>query len=172
MPVINFKAKLFKPGADEKVGSGILLTLPKDASATLPSKGMTMVKGTMNGASFQAVLEPDGNGSHWFKVDEALRKAAKISVGDTAALEIEPSKDWPEPKVPTDLKKALAAEAKAHKVWVDITPMARWDWIRWVGATKVIKTRERRVKVATSKLRSGMRRPCCFDRTQCTLTEA
>jgi hypothetical protein len=35
-----------------------------------------MVKGTINGFSFQTALESDGKGSHWFRVDYALSKAA------------------------------------------------------------------------------------------------
>ena len=61
---IRFSAKLFRPKATEKIGSWTLLTLPKNASAKLPSRGMTMVEGTINGFRFQAALEPDGKGSH------------------------------------------------------------------------------------------------------------
>ena len=102
------EATLFEPDTTEKVGSGILLTLPQDISATLPTRGMTLVEGTINGAPFQAVLEPDGRGSHWFKVSETLRAAANVDVGDTVTLEIAPTKDWPEPNVPQDLQRALA----------------------------------------------------------------
>ena len=133
---------------------------------------MTLVKGTINGAPFQAVLEPDGKGSHWFKVSEAIRAAANADVGATVTLELEPTKDWPEPKVPTDLAQALAAEPAAQALWLTITPLARWDWIRWIGATRHPHTRQRRVAVAIDKLTAGKRRPCCFDRTQCTLTDA
>ena len=56
----KFEATLFEPDPTEKIGSGILLTLPKDVSSNLPSRGMILVKGTINGAPFQAVLEPDG----------------------------------------------------------------------------------------------------------------
>lgn len=168
----TFDATLFQPDPTEKIGAGILLTVPKDVSATLPSRGMILVKGTINGAPFQAVLEPDGKGSHWFKVSDALRAAANADVGDTVTLEIEPTKDWPEPKVPTDLAQALAAAPSAQALWLDITPLARWDWIRWIGATRNPQTRQRRVDVAIDKLTSGKRRPCCFDRNQCTLTDA
>ncbi len=167
-----FEAILWYPDPTEKIGSGILLTVPKEVSAKLPTRGMTLVKGTINGAPFQAVLEPDGQGSHWFKVSEAIREAAKADVGDTVALEIEPTKDWPEPRVPTDLAQALAADPSAQALWREITPMARWDWIRWIGATRNPETRQRRVDVAIDKLNNGKRRPCCFDRNQCTLTDA
>ena len=168
----RFEGTLFTPDPIEKIGSGVLLTLPKDVSANLPTRGMTVVKGTINGAPFQAVLEPDGQGSHWFQVSDALRAAANADVGDKVTLEIEPTTDWPEPTVPADLAHALAAEPSAQALWREITPLARWDWIRWIGATRNPHTRQRRVAVALDKLTSGKRRPCCFDRNQCTLTDA
>jgi hypothetical protein len=167
-----FEATLFQPGTTETFGPGILLALPKDVSANLPTRGMTLVEGTINGAPFQAVLEPDGRGSHWFKVSDALRAAANADVGDTVTLEIAPTTDWPQPQVPQDLQQALAVSPEAEVLWEDITPMARWDWIRWIGATRSPQTRRRRVAVAIDKLTAGKRRPCCFDRTQCTLTDA
>lgn len=172
MSTIRFKATLFRSDATEKTGSDVLLTLPKSASEKLPSRGMTMVKGTINGFHFQAALEPDGKGSHWFKVNKTIREAARADVGDTLTLEIEPTKEWPEPKVPADLKNALAADPQAHTLWMDITPMARWDWIRWVSSAKQLETRSRRIENACAMLKAGKRRPCCFNRTQCTLTDA
>jgi hypothetical protein len=130
MSAIRFRAKMFK------VGSWHLLGLPESASAKLPSRGMTMVEGTINGFRFQAALEPDGKGSHWFRIDKTMREAAGAKAGDTVTLAIEPTRDWPEPKVPADLKSALTADPQAHILWMDITPMARWDWIRWIGSTK------------------------------------
>ena len=46
--------------------------------------------------------------------------------------------------------------------------MARWEWVRWVNATKNPETRQRRVEVSISKLGSGKRRPCCFNLAACT----
>lgn len=168
----TFEATLFESDAIEAIGSEILLALPKAVSANLPSRGMTPIEGTINDTPFQAMLEPDGHGSHWFNVTEALRAAAKVDVGDTVILAIAPARDWPEPRVPADLAHALAAAPTAQALWLGITPLARWDWIRWVGATRSPQTRQRRVAVAIDKLTSGKRRPCCFDRSQCTLTDA
>lgn len=168
----KFEATLFEPDPIEKIGRGILLALPKDVSAKLPTRGMTLVGGTINGIPFRAVLEPDGKGSHWFRVDGALRAAANADVGDIVTLEIASTTDWPEPTVPADLADTLAVKPSAQALWRAITPMARWDWIRWIGATRHPHTRQRRVDVAIDKLTAGKRRPCCFDRNQCTLTDA
>jgi hypothetical protein len=162
MSTIRFEAKLFK------LVSLTILPLPRNASAKLPSRGMVMVEGKINDFSFQAALEPDGKGSHWLKVEKAMREGAKADEGDTVMVEIEPIKEWPEPKVPTDLKKALTDAPNAHATWKDITPMARWDWIRWIGSTKNSETRKKRIGVALSKMNAGNRRPCCFNRSTCT----
>jgi len=127
------------------------------------------VQGTIDGHEFQTVLEPDGCSGHWMRVDEKLQRTASISAGDTAALEIEPTRDWPEPDVPQDLETALVtAPQKIQDLWNDITPMARWEWVRWVNATKNPDTRRRRVEVSISKIDSGKRRPCCFNLAACT----
>ncbi len=165
MSTIHFEAKL------SKIGEWTLLRLPESASMMLPSRGMVMVEGTINGFRFQRELEPDGTGSHWLRIDESMQKGAKAKVGESAVLAIEPTKEWPEPKVPEDLKTAFAATPQAHTLWMDITPMARWDWIRWIGATKNPETRKKRINVAFSKLKQGDRRPCCFSRTECTVPD-
>jgi hypothetical protein len=43
---IRFSAELLRPKAAEETESWTLLTLPRNASAELPSRGMTMVEGT------------------------------------------------------------------------------------------------------------------------------
>ena len=162
---IRFSAKLFRPAATAKAGSCTFLTLPKSASAKLPSRGMTAVEGTINGFPFRATLEPDGQKSHWLKVDRKMRDAAGADAGDVVTLEIAPAREEPEPRVPADLRKALAAAPKARALWSDITPIARRDWIHWIVSAKQPETRTRRIKNACSMLAAGKRRVCCFDRS-------
>jgi hypothetical protein len=163
--LIRFKAKLFRPAESEKAGSWTFLVLPKNASAKLPSRGMTAIEGTINGFPFQAALEPDGQKSHWLKVDRKLSKSAGAGAGDIVTLEIAPAGKETEPEVPTDLRKALAVAPKARALWSDITPNARRDWIHWITSAKQPETRTRRVKNACSMLAAGKRRVCCFDRS-------
>ena len=163
---IRFKAKLFRPAKSEKTGSWTFLTLPPNASAELPSRGMTAIEDTINGFPFQATLEPDGQKSHWLKVDRKLCEAAGAEAGDTVTLEIAPAVEEPEPTMPADLRKALATAApKARALWTDITRNARRDWIHWIASAKQPETRTRRIKNACSMLAAGKRRVCCFDRS-------
>jgi hypothetical protein len=162
---IRFSATLFRPAATAKAVSWTFLTLPKEASAKLPSRGQTTVEGTLNGRPLRATLEPDGQGSHWLKVDRKMREAAGAEAGDVVTLEITPVAEEPEPKVPADLRKALAAAPKARELWSDITPIARRDWIHWIVSAKQAETRARRIANACDMLAKGKRRPCCFDRS-------
>ena len=145
------------------IGSWTVLRLPQAASKKLPSRGMSMVEGTINGSHFQSPLEPDGKGSHWFKIENGM----KAKAGETATLEIEPMEEWPETKIPADLRKALAGAPESLEVWNKSTPIAHWDWIRWVGMSKNPDTRKKHIVVALSKLEHGERRPCCFSRSVC-----
>ena len=163
---IRFNAKLLRPAESEKAGSWMFLILPKNASAKLPSRGMTAIEGTINGFFFQAVLEPDGQKSHWLKVDQKLSEGAGADAGDVVTLEIAPAAKEPESELPADLRKALAAAApEARALWSDITPIARRDWIHWITSAKQSETRVRRIKNACSMLAAGKRRVCCFDRS-------
>ena len=142
------------------------LILPKNASAKLPSRGIAAIEGRMNGLPFEATLQPDGQKGHWLKIEKKLQKRAGAAVGDEVTLEIAPSTKPPEPKMPADLRKALAAvDPKARALWSDITSAARADWIHWITSAKQEETRARRIKNACSMLAAGKRRVCCFDRS-------
>ena len=143
---IRFKAKLLRPAESEKAGSWTFLILPKNASAKLPSRGMTPIEGTINGVSFQAMLEPDGQKSHWLKVDRKLSEAAGADAGDIVDARDRAGAKGTGTEVPADLRKALAAAApKARKLWSDITPNARRDWIHWIAP----RNRKRRARAGS-----------------------
>lgn len=168
MSAIQFETQLFT------INNSTILKLPEDASAQLPSRGMVMVAGTLNGVAFKALLEPDGRygpgikPSHWFAPNKTLLADAKAATGDTVHVSLEPTKEWIDPEVPDDVEKALSSSSKAQELWNDITPMARWDWIRWIRAVKTEDTRKKHLEVMLDKLNKGMRRPCCFNRNLCS----
>ena len=64
--------------------------------------------------------------------------------------------------MPADLKQAISTNPKVLALWQDITPLARNEWICWVISGKKAETRDIRIKKALSKMRGGMRRPCCW----------
>lgn len=64
--------------------------------------------------------------------------------------------------VPADWQAALMKNAEILQMWSDITPLARNEWICWIKEAKKAETRARRIEVGISKMKSGMRRPCCW----------
>lgn len=168
---ITFETQLYT------INNWTILRLPEEASTKLPSRGMTMVSGTLNGIPFKTLLEPDGKygaglrPSHWFRPDHALLKAAHAKSGDIVKVEMESTKEWIEPEIPEDVARTLASSPKAKALWDEGTPLAHWDWIRWVRAVKTQETREKHLQVMLDKLNKGMRRPCCFNRSLCSVPE-
>ncbi|WP_167195922.1 YdeI/OmpD-associated family protein [Brevibacterium pigmentatum] len=152
----------------ELLGDRPILRLPQDASDQLPSRGQVAVTGALDGTEFSTVVEPDGLRGHWISLDEDQWKKLGVKEGASVEVGLTPTKDWPEVTVPADLRTALDSAGDLDDVWSGLTPMARWEWVRWIKATKNADTRARRVDVAISKLESGKRRPCCFDLSSCT----
>lgn len=64
--------------------------------------------------------------------------------------------------LPADFKKAIYQVPKVKALWESITPLARQEWICWVISGKKAETRGVRIQKAISKMRGGMRRPCCW----------
>lgn len=65
-------------------------------------------------------------------------------------------------KLPSDFQKAISSNKAAQATWEDTTPLAHNEWICWVISGKRAETRVIRIEKAVSKLKSGMRRPCCW----------
>ena len=65
-------------------------------------------------------------------------------------------------ELPDDLRTALTADTSALEAWLDITELARNEFICWVESAKQDKTRQRRIRRTVEELNDGMHRPCCW----------
>lgn len=147
-----------------------LICIPESIDALLPSRGIVEVTGTIDEKPFNVVLEPDGMGCHFILLNQKLYEAIHGDVGKTVHVELVPIKIQSEVRVPDDLMEALVKSA-CDILWNSLTVQARWEWVRWIRSTAVIETRNKRIDTAISMLRSGKKRPCCFDHSRCTLPE-
>ncbi len=80
MSTLLFETKL------SKIGNWTIIRLPKNISEKLPSRGMTMIKGSINNFPLTTPLEPDGMGSHWFRVNDSLIKMANLDPNSSVSL--------------------------------------------------------------------------------------
>ena len=65
-------------------------------------------------------------------------------------------------ELPADFGTALSAYPKALATWMDISPLARNEWICWIDSAKKEATRIKRIDWGREKLEDGKRRPCCW----------
>lgn len=152
------------------INSHKIVKIPLDISKKFSSRGLIMVKGTINNIPFMTPLEPDGRGSHWLEIDDLLCEKLNVTVGQNVTLAIEQTDDWIEPEVPSDILDTIITEGLLEQ-WNSLTVKARWEWFRWIRSTKNPETRKKRIRIACSKLQKGDRRPCCFNSGSCTITE-
>jgi hypothetical protein len=164
MPTINCDAQILL------IGNRAVLRIPPETSIKLTSRGMVMIEGTLNRIPFQTPLEPDGRGSHWFQVSDEILLRGKLKPGDRVKLEFEQSDNWPEPDLPQDFADALQAKAIIQQNWQMLTPKAKWEWLRWIRSAKNPETRMRRINLAGEKLSKGVKRPCCYNSNQCSIS--
>jgi uncharacterized protein YdeI (YjbR/CyaY-like superfamily) len=64
--------------------------------------------------------------------------------------------------IPEDFGLALMGEPEALKLWENITPLARNEWICWISSAVQEKTRQKRILWGLENLKVGKRRPCCW----------
>lgn len=153
-----------------KIKERKIIILPLVKSQQLPSRGMVMAKGNINKIDFLVPLEPDGKGSHWFELNDDLCNELHLLIGQNVTIQLEAVEEWPEPEIPDDMIKAIK-HAGLLPQWNEITTKAKWDWLRWIRSTNNLSTRNKRIQVACSKLEKGDKRPCCFDRSRCTIMD-
>lgn len=159
----QFEAQLLSPREHGNSDAWAFVILPKAASAKLPRRGRVTVEGRINDQYFQALAEPDGQKSHWLKIDEQLLEKLGAPIGEMARFDLNAMAQEPEPQVPAELSEALKVSPEALATWQDTTTVARLDWIHWITSAKQAKTRAKRIIDACDMLSSGKKRVCCFD---------
>lgn len=160
---VHFQERLRRAAITADESPWAFVVLPRSTSAILPRRGRTTVDGTLNGCCFRVTLEPDGQLSHWLRVDGELLVAAGVVIGEIVTVGISAVDQEPEPGIPPDLQEALVAAPKALAVWNATTTIARMDWIHWLDSSRHSRTRAQRIVRACDMLTGGKKRVCCFD---------
>ncbi len=159
----DFVTQIQKPAIEDSKQTWAFIVLPHEVSTTLTRRGRITVLAKINDYAFNVLLEPDGNKSHWLRIEQNQLMLAKADVGIDVNVNITPLDNEPDPIVPADLANALAASPPSNKTWQATTTTARLDWIHWITSAKQVKTRIKRINDACDMLASGKKRVCCFD---------
>lgn len=65
-------------------------------------------------------------------------------------------------QAPDDLRAVIRSDARIFKLWQELTPLGRNEFICWVEDAKQPATRARRIERAAEALLEGKKRPCCW----------
>ncbi len=150
MDTYSFTSKL------EDVRTGMLTTLvviPPKIISQLP-EGRKRTKGTMNGAAFSLAINNLKSGERYFAVSNALRKAAKISVGDPVQVDfylVDPSIV----ELPEELEAVIAQDSDAEKIWQAFTPGRQRSLAHYVNTAKSVDSRIKRSLELMYKMKTG-----------------
>ena len=147
-----------------------IICIPKEVSQHFTSRGLVIGKVTTSSNSIVLPFEPDGYGSHWFDCSKLLLNNTNKTDVKPIEVEIDTAVPWFAPEVPEDFLDEIK-RSDLLITWETITVKAKWEWIRWVRSTQQAKTRATRISAACDKLAKGMKRPCCFDQTRCSIPE-
>jgi hypothetical protein len=104
--------------AEKIYSSGTILyvNVPRRVSDAFGGRGFVKIKGTLNGRSFRSALVPTG-GRHRLYLNEEMRQAAAVDVGETIELALEADYEAPEMPIPPPLAAALAANRPFKEAW-------------------------------------------------------
>ncbi len=149
---IEFDAKLVGRGP---VRAWVFLDFPRAVSQGLPSRNKVAVRGTMNGFPFRTSTFPIGDGIQQIAVNKKLQAGAKAGAGDRVHVVLEVDTKPRLVRTPPDLKAALAAAAKAHANYEELSYTHRKGYVDWITEAKRPETRDRRVREAVRRLSKG-----------------
>jgi hypothetical protein len=104
------------------------------------------------GKSTRTTLVPAGVGRYRMQINTAQRKAAGADAGDAVNVELRIDLASRAVPLPADMRAALAKHPKARKVFQEMPPGHRRQFIMWFDSAKSAAARQRRLDRAIDHL--------------------
>jgi hypothetical protein len=122
---------------------GVLL--PAESTEVLGTRGQAPVEVSVNGLAFGTTAFPNGSGRHVVCVGARIRSRLGIGAGASVDVEVRRAAPRPAPRMPADLRRALAASDEARHAWDALTPAARRIASTWIAGAKDPEVRAWRI---------------------------
>src|SRR4029077_16810815 len=135
--------------------------VPASVTQALGTKGPVLVMARVNDSEpFKVSLFPTGGGQHYIRIKAKVRKETKTKTGDRVRVRF-PVLDRADVTIPTDLMKALRAEAVADD-FKSLPPGKQNFIIRRIDDAAKPETRDKRIQDAVEaahRAKSGSTSP-------------
>ena len=146
---MRFRAKVLLGG---KTATGI--HVPDEIVEGLGSGKRPAVSVTINGYTYRSTIASMG-GRFMLPVSAEVRERARVTADDEVTVEIELDTKPREVKVPADLGKALARDAKARRAFEALSYSHKQRHVLSIEGAKAPETRQRRIDKTITTLREG-----------------
>lgn len=122
----------------------VVVGVPDGVSAWFGARGHVPVLGFVDDVGITATLVPVGEGRHRLFLNEPMRQATRLGVGDRATIRL-----WRDPTdrdaiAPDDLLGAIA-DAGLADAFTQLPPSHRREYVLWVEDARRPDTRARRI---------------------------
>ena len=146
---MRFRTRVLRAG---KTATGV--EVPAKVVEALGSTKRPLVKVTINGYTYRNAIAPMG-GVFMLGISEEVRNRSGVQGGDTIDVDVELDTQPREVKVPPELAKALAKDAKAKKYFESLSYSGKTRLTAPIANGKTPETREKNVAKAMEALRKG-----------------
>lgn len=132
----------------------VFLPIPPAVAKAFGTKARVPVCGTINGFPFRTSLLPEGDGTHAMPVNKEMLKGARISVGQSVVVVIEPDTAPRTVDVPDDMRRTLA-KSRHEKIFDALSYSKRKEFVDWIEQAKRPETRANRLEKMLALLADG-----------------
>ncbi|MEP7060306.1 MAG: YdeI/OmpD-associated family protein [Actinomycetota bacterium] len=146
---MKFRATLDLNG---KTATGI--RVPKATVEALGKGRRVPVRVTINGYTCRSTVAVY-NGEYLLPVSAEVRAGAGIQAGDKLQVDLEVDTEKREVVVPSDFKKALAADPVAKATFAGLSYSNKRRYVLSIEGAKQAKTRQRRIDKSVAALHEG-----------------
>jgi hypothetical protein len=148
--------KRFQALLEKEHGLGwTIARVPFDPAKTWPKMVRLRVRGEVNGAAFRTSLFADGDG-FYLLVNRKTQKMARVALGDSAEIALEPDMDPRPAELPELLEAMLEDEAGLREWYDELSESMRREIGKWVLGVKSDGARLRRAQQMAERLLSTM----------------
>lgn len=122
------------------------MDVPFSVEEAFGTRARVAIRGTINGFPFRSSLMPRGEGVFYLAINKEMQAGAKVGVGDTVSVVMEPDTVPRTVTVPTYIKKALQAAPVQEKIFSALSYSHKKEYVDWIAQAKQPETRARRIE--------------------------